>query len=100
MRNTIRRTLLGALLASAATGVALAAPTAASAAVTMTLNPATVHGSDFTWSCVVNAGGGTTYVDGASWLAPGGGFVETSPRVKVTGSTNVTVPFTRDGDPN
>jgi hypothetical protein len=80
------------------TAVVLVTP--AQAAVTMVLNPATVAGSDFSWSCVVNAGGGTTYVSGASWISVGGGdFVET-PRTMVTGSANHTLSFTRDGDPN
>ncbi len=77
--------------------VGLATP--ALAAVTMAVNPATVAGSDFSWSCVVNAGGGTTYVAGASFLTAGGGFVET-PRTAVTGTTNHTVNFARDGGPN
>lgn len=73
---------------------------AAQAATTLTLNQAVVHGSDFTFSCVVNAGGSATYVAGASWLTVGGSaFVET-PRVQVTGSADTTVTFTRDGNAN
>ena len=96
LTGTARR--VGLCLAVVTVAVAgLATP--ALAAVTMTVNPATVAGSDFSWSCVVNAGGGTTYVAGASWLAAGGDFVETS-RTMVTGSANHTVSFTRDGNPN
>jgi len=86
----------------AVAGVVLATGTAtvAQAATTLTINPAVVHGSDFTWSCVVNAGGGTTYVAGASWItADGSDFVETA-RTKVTGSVGTTVAFTRDGAAN
>jgi hypothetical protein len=74
--------------------------TAAYAGTILTLNPATVTGSDFSWSCDVNPGGTTSYVAGASWVTAGGGdFVETA-RVAVSGSATSTVHFTRDGAPN
>jgi hypothetical protein len=101
MKNGVRRTIRIATLGVTCILVAvLGIVTPAAAAVTITLNPATIAGSDFTWSCVVDAGGGTTYVAGASWLTVGGAdFVET-PRIKVTGATAQTLSYTRDGNPN
>jgi hypothetical protein len=101
MKKLWQRLLLPAALGLATTsGIVLGGAAPASAATTITLNPATVAGTDFTWTCVVNAGDGNVYVSGASWIAVGGtDFVET-PRVMVTGTANTTLTFHRDGSPN
>ena len=72
----------------------------ANAAVTGTLNPAVVHGSDFTWTCDINPGGSTIYVAGRSWYdptRPDSPAVDT-PRQQISGSTTQRLSFTRDGD--
>jgi hypothetical protein len=88
------------LVLSVLVGITTLTATPASAAVGLTVSPATVHGSDFTWSCVVTADASAYDVSGASWLmADGSSFVET-PRIQVPAGTTVTVTYTRNGAAN
>jgi hypothetical protein len=88
-------------LVAAAAALALAATfgltTAAQAATTGTLNPATVSGTSISWTCDVNPGGATIDVTGASWLnADGSSFAETA-KQRITGSATQRLTFTRAG---
>ncbi len=92
----IRRWRRPVVILVAVAVVVLGAPAIANAAVTATLNPATVRGSDFTWTCDINPSGATIDVTGASFLNAGGSFVETA-KQRVSGTSTVRLSFTRDG---
>src|SRR5689334_22652318 len=74
----------------------------AQAAVSGTVNPAAVSGSDFSWTCDVNPDGTTIYVAGRSWYNPNrqdAPAVDT-PRKQISGSSTQRLAFSRDGEPN
>jgi len=97
MRHLARRAVF--LLVPGLTLVALNAGPA-NAAVTGTLNPAVVHGSDFTWTCDINPGGVTIYIAGRSWYDPARPDFPAidTPRKQISGTTTQRLSFTRDGD--
>ena len=98
MRSLVRRAVLLLVPAFALVGLHTAAAYAAAAG---TVNPATVHGSDITFTCDINPDGSTIYVAGRSWNVP----VTTptavdTPRTAISGTVTQRLTFTRDGAPN
>lgn len=98
MRTLVRRAVL--LLVPVLALVGLHAGVAHAAAAG-TVNPATVHGSDFTFTCDINPGGTTLYVAGRSWNVPViTPTVVDTPRTAISGTTTQRLTFTRDGAAN
>jgi|GEM_PF-3244706 len=89
------------LVPALALAVAGFAAGTAHAAVTGTLNPAVVDGSDFTWTCDINPGGATIYVAGRSWYDPSRPDFPAldTPRQQVSGAVTLRLSFSRVGDP-
>ncbi|MDG6107220.1 hypothetical protein Daura_31365 [Dactylosporangium aurantiacum] len=98
MRSLARRTVLLLVLALGLVGLDAGVAHAASAG---TVSPATVHGSEFTFTCDINPGGATVYVAGRSWNVPviTPTAVDTT-RTAISGTATQRLTFTRDGAPN
>lgn len=76
--------------------------TASAQAATGTLGAANPSYSGFDWTCTVNPGGATLDVVGRSWNDPtvtGTKFVDTA-KQRISGTTDQTLTFHRDSDPN
>jgi hypothetical protein len=97
--HAVKRVALLVVPALALVGITVGV---AQAAVSGTVNPATVSGSDFSWTCDVNPDGTTIYVAGRSWYNPNrpdAPAVDT-PRKQISGSSTQRLTFSRDGEPN